>query len=51
MLCERHANMPKVANDGKKGEEWIQSTRAKKRVTRFIDLAGTGVGGGGSGLM
>jgi hypothetical protein len=38
MLCERHA---KASNDDDSGsEEWVQSSKAKRRVTRFIDLAG-----------
>lgn len=42
MLCERHA---KASDDDDANlEEWVQSSKAMKRVTRFIDLAG---GGGG----
>ncbi|KAF9477544.1 hypothetical protein BDN70DRAFT_994858 [Pholiota conissans] len=53
MLCERHASGRGGDGEGGSGEEgdeeWVQSSRAKKRVTRFIDLAGAG-GVGGSGL-
>ncbi|KAG5645586.1 hypothetical protein DXG03_005724 [Asterophora parasitica] len=41
MLCERHAHASKVGSDDEEGEEkWVQSSKALKRVTRFIDLAG-----------
>ncbi|KAF5330504.1 hypothetical protein D9619_005302 [Psilocybe cf. subviscida] len=48
MLCERHANNA-TGNDseGEDGERWVQSSKAMKRVTRFIDL--TGAGGVGAG--
>jgi len=48
MLCERHAHSASVRGSDEEDEEWAKSTRAKKRVTRFIDLAG-GVGGSGGG--
>ena len=41
MLCERHAKASD--DDDASSEDWVESTRARKRVTRFIDL----VGGGG----
>ncbi|RDB21096.1 hypothetical protein Hypma_011867 [Hypsizygus marmoreus] len=43
MLCERHAHASKVGSDdeGEGEEEWVQSSRALKRVTRFIDLGGS----------
>ncbi|KAF5386795.1 hypothetical protein D9615_001605 [Tricholomella constricta] len=53
MLCERHAHASKVGSDDEEGEEdWVQSSRALKRVTRFIDLAGRppSEDGSGSGL-
>lgn len=52
MLCERHAHASKVGSDDEGEEEWVQSSKALKRVTRFIDLTGTGVpaAGGGTGL-
>ncbi|KAF8077700.1 hypothetical protein FPV67DRAFT_1462739 [Lyophyllum atratum] len=49
MLCERHAHASKVGSDDEEGEEeWVQSSRALRRVTRFIDLAG-GLPSGGVG--
>lgn len=44
MLCERHASG--VGSDDEEDDNWVQSSRALKRVTRFIDLAGAGTGGG-----
>lgn len=49
MLCERHAHASKVGSDEEAEEEWVQSSKAMKRVTRFIDLTGGG-GPGGSEL-
>ncbi|KAG5638965.1 hypothetical protein H0H81_008185 [Sphagnurus paluster] len=45
MLCERHAHASKVAgsDDEEAEEEWVQSSRALKRVTRFIDLGDAGL--------
>lgn len=41
MLCERHARMSRnFDEDDEDNEEWVQSARAMKRKTRFIDLAG-----------
>ena len=52
MLCERHANGGEGSVGGSGGEEdvggeerWVRGAKAMKRVTRFIDLAGAGVGG------
>jgi len=47
MLCERHANKEMNAA-ADLDESPTPSTRAMKRVTRFIDLAGRGGAGGGS---
>lgn len=40
MLCERHAHASTVRSDdeGETEEAWVQSSKAQKRVTRFIDL-------------
>lgn len=47
MLCERHAHTSEVESDDERGEgEWVQSSKRRKRVTRFIDLAG-GLSSGG----
>lgn len=40
MLCERHAKASD--DDDGSSDEWVQSTKAMKRVTRFIDLTGGG---------
>ncbi|KAG6853903.1 hypothetical protein C0991_012572 [Blastosporella zonata] len=41
MLCERHAHASKVGSDDEEGEEeWVQSSKNMKRVTRYIDLTG-----------
>ncbi|KAG6916598.1 hypothetical protein DXG01_006155 [Tephrocybe rancida] len=41
MLCERHAHASKVGSDDEEGEEeWVQSSKKMKRVTKYIDLAG-----------
>ncbi|KAG6880270.1 hypothetical protein C0992_001839 [Termitomyces sp. T32_za158] len=41
MLCERHAHTSEAESDDERGEEdWVQSSKRMKRVTRFIDLAG-----------
>lgn len=53
MLCERHAHAIKVGSDdeGEGEQEWVQSSKALKRVTRFIDLTGgSGPAAGGSDL-
>jgi hypothetical protein len=47
MLCERHANKEMDA-DADVDMSPTPSTRAMKRVTRFIDLAGGGGAGTGS---
>lgn len=43
MLCERHARMSRLV-DGMAADDdddgWVESARAMKRKTRFIDLAG-----------
>lgn len=47
MLCERHAHSAaRNGSDEEDEEEWVQTSRAKKRVTRFIDLAGAAGPGG-----
>jgi hypothetical protein len=49
MLCERHAHYAtRGGSDEDEDDRWVQTSRAKKRVTRFIDLTG-GLGGGGGG--
>lgn len=40
MMCEKHANMVE-GYDNEDDERWAE-TRAQKRQTRFIDLAGFG---------
>lgn len=46
MLCERHANSASLRGSDE-DDDWAESTRAKKRVTQYIDLAGgVGLGGG-----
>ncbi|KAF8969693.1 hypothetical protein BDZ97DRAFT_1794695 [Flammula alnicola] len=52
MLCERHAHYATRSSSDEEGEEqWVKSSKAMKRVTRFIDLAGAGgIGAGGSDL-
>lgn len=44
MLCERHANGASLGDDHEDEDEerWVETSRAMKRVTRFIDLAGAG---------
>lgn len=50
MLCERHAHSGKSGSDDEGEEQWVQSSRAMKRVTRFIDLTGGGtLGSAGAG--
>jgi len=41
MLCERHAKASD--DDDASSEAWVQSSKAMKRVTQFIDLAGGGL--------
>lgn len=49
MLCERHAhNATGNDSEGEDGDRWVQSSKAMKRVTRFIDLAGAGGTGSGA---
>lgn len=49
MLCERHA--AKSSRDENEEEEWVQTSKAKKRVTRFMNLASAGGNSGtGEGL-
>lgn len=47
MLCEKHAACAENGEDD--DEDWIQTSKAKKRVTRFMNLGG-GVGGTGGEL-
>lgn len=49
MLCERHAHASRMGDEDEDEEQWVQSSRALKRVTRFIDLAGAGGGSGNVG--
>lgn len=52
MLCERHAGSGSRGGSDEEGSQERRngkSTRAMKRVTRYIDLAGAGVGIGGGG--
>ncbi|KAJ6496999.1 hypothetical protein C8R47DRAFT_972491 [Mycena vitilis] len=43
MLCERHSRATRMADEETDDDEgWAKSTRAMKRVTRFIDLANMG---------
>lgn len=44
MLCEKHASA-KIEDD----DDEDPNSRATKRVTRFIDLAGMGSGSSGGG--
>lgn len=46
MLCEKHAAIAGMDEDD---ENWIQTSKAQKRVTRFMNLAG-GIGGTGGEL-
>lgn len=46
MLCEHHAHSARMGSDvdeDEDDEEWVQSAKSLKRVTKYIDL--------GSGLM
>jgi hypothetical protein len=53
MLCERHANANAARGFGEAGDgvvpttadnkTWAPRSKATKRVTRFIDLAGGGL--------
>ena len=47
MLCERHA----MSSGNDDEDDWEKTTKATRRVTRFIDLAGgnNNSGGGGGG--
>ena len=47
MLCEKHA--ASAGNDEKDGGEWTQTSKAQKRVTRFMNITG-GLGGTSDGL-
>ncbi|KXN91493.1 Paxillin [Leucoagaricus sp. SymC.cos] len=47
MLCEKHAARAGAEEDD--DEEWVRTSKAKKRVTRFMNLAG-GVNGAGGEL-
>ncbi|EDR14212.1 uncharacterized protein LACBIDRAFT_305823 [Laccaria bicolor S238N-H82] len=50
MLCERHAHSGKSGSDDEGEEQWVQSSRAMKRVTWFINLTGGGaLGSAGAG--
>lgn len=40
MLCEKHAAKAGLEEDDE--EEWVQTSKAKKRVTRFMNLGGGG---------
>jgi hypothetical protein len=40
MLCERHSRASRLAEEEDEDGGWKPSTRAMKRVTRFIDLKG-----------
>ncbi|KAJ7125466.1 hypothetical protein C8R43DRAFT_1075714 [Mycena crocata] len=42
MLCERHSRASRLAEEEDEDGGWAPSTRAMKRVTRYIDLAGGG---------
>jgi len=42
MLCERHA--ARATSDENEEKEWVQTSKAKKRVTRFMNLAGGNYG-------
>ncbi|KAJ7046938.1 hypothetical protein C8F04DRAFT_1247985 [Mycena alexandri] len=45
MLCERHSRMTREDQD-EDDEDWARNARAKKRTTRYIDLANAGPVGG-----
>jgi hypothetical protein len=38
MLCERHAKASDDVDDDASAEDWVQSSKAMKRVTRFISF-------------
>ncbi|KAJ6597029.1 hypothetical protein DFH09DRAFT_1133432 [Mycena vulgaris] len=42
MLCERHSRATRLAEEEDEDGGWAPSTRAMKRVTRYIDLKGGG---------
>ncbi|KAJ7449947.1 hypothetical protein FB451DRAFT_745033 [Mycena latifolia] len=42
MLCERHSRASRLADEEDEDGDRARSTRAMKRVTRYIDLAGGG---------
>ncbi|KAJ7774986.1 hypothetical protein B0H16DRAFT_1303267 [Mycena metata] len=44
MLCERHSRMTREDQDEDDGD-WARNARAKKRTTRYIDLANAPMGG------
>ncbi|KAJ7632754.1 hypothetical protein FB45DRAFT_744696, partial [Roridomyces roridus] len=43
MLCERHSRVAQRDSDEEEDDGWKQSSRAMKRVTRYIDLANANV--------
>lgn len=43
MLCERHA-AKEAGGDDNEEDEWVQTSKAKKRVTRFMNLGQGGLG-------
>ncbi|KAF9448027.1 hypothetical protein P691DRAFT_760277 [Macrolepiota fuliginosa MF-IS2] len=43
MLCERHA--ARVTSDENEEKAWVQTAKAKKRVTRFMNLGNAGFDG------
>jgi hypothetical protein len=43
MLCEWHA--AQASRDQNEEEEWVQTSKAKKRVTRFMNLSNVGGNG------
>jgi hypothetical protein len=51
MLCAEHANGSVGGSEGEEEDEerWVRGAKAMKRITRFIDLAGAGAGGGAVG--
>ncbi|EKM82456.1 hypothetical protein AGABI1DRAFT_68091 [Agaricus bisporus var. burnettii JB137-S8] len=44
MLCEWHA--AEASRDQDEEEEWVQTSKAKKRITRFMNLSSMGGSGG-----
>jgi hypothetical protein len=43
MMCESHAAQACREQDDE--EEWVQTSKAKKRITRFMNLTSTGEDG------